>query len=78
MVRNLYTDMFAKVRSTATTVLFYAVLLQVPFFKDAPDSFLKEVSLITKKLILLPNQVLLQRGERQHNMYFISNGTLEV
>ena len=51
---------------------------QVSFLKNAPESFLKEITLITQKVVLVPDQIILHKGQEQNSMCFISHGVLEV
>ena len=54
------------------------MIFQVSFLKNAPESFLKEITLITQKVILVPDQIILHKGQVQNSMCFISHGELEV
>ena len=55
-----------------------SINFQVSFLKNAPESFLKEITLITQKVVLVPDQVILHKGQEQNSMCFISHGELEV
>ena len=41
-------------------------------------SFLREIDLIIQEVVLVPDQILLYKGQEQSSMCFISRGVLEV
>lgn len=54
------------------------LISKVPIFKEAPDSFLKEVILNLKPVIYTPGDYIMIAGEVGYEMYFISRGKVDV
>ena len=54
------------------------LIKKVPLFKNAPESFLKEVILNLEPVIFTPGDYIMKAGEMGYEMYFISSGKVEV
>ena len=50
----------------------------VPLFRDAPDAFVRDVALRMTSFVCLPGDTVVRAGDRGHEMYFLSRGTVEA
>lgn len=54
------------------------MILKSHLFKDTPQGFIRMLSTMVKHMLYLPNQVIANKGDIGHNMYFIHKGLVEV
>ncbi len=52
--------------------------LQSFLFHGAPDEFTRMLSMVVRHMLYLPSQVILNRGDIGHHMYYITKGEVEV
>jgi hypothetical protein len=58
--------------------LKHDILQKVPFLKDASEEFVAEIVLQMRAIVYTPGDYVVRVGEVGHEMFFVSNGTLEV
>ncbi len=54
------------------------VLVKVPIFQGADESFLRDLARQLRPVVFTPGDYVFHQGDSGHEMYFISRGTLEV
>jgi voltage-gated potassium channel len=54
------------------------IIERVPLFGGASDAFIREIALQLQPLVVTPGDIIVRRGDRGTNMYFISRGTVEI
>lgn len=50
----------------------------IPIFRNAPDEFIKEISVHLRPLVIIPNSFVFKEGELATEMYFVVSGSLSV
>ena len=50
----------------------------VPLFQGASDAFIREVALELESVVFTPGDLIIKAGERGWDMFFISQGTIEI
>jgi len=54
------------------------VIQRVPFFREASETFIREIANEMRPLVVTPGEYVFHSGDPAVNMYFISRGNLEV
>ncbi|MBL0323546.1 MAG: hypothetical protein IPP80_14475 [Ignavibacteria bacterium] len=54
------------------------VIRRVPFFREASESFIREVADSLRPIVVTPGEFVFRYGDRARYMYFISHGSVEV
>ena len=54
------------------------VIQQVDFFREASDTFIREIANEMRPLVVTPGEHVFHSGDPAYNMYFVSRGQLEV
>lgn len=54
------------------------ILQKVPFFQGASDDFIKAIALEMRPTVFVPGDYIMKAGELGEEMYFISQGTVEI
>lgn len=52
--------------------------VQSTLFKDAPEEFMRMLSLVAEQQLYLPSQVIINKGDVGQHMYIITRGEAEV
>ena len=51
---------------------------QSSLFQDASEEFMRMLSLVVKHMLYLPSQIIINKGDIGHHMYYIRKGEVEV
>jgi voltage-gated potassium channel len=54
------------------------IIERVPLFSGASDAFIREIASQLQPIIFTPGDLIMRRGERGTDMYFISRGTVDI
>lgn len=65
-------------RSEVSMYLRREVIERVPFFREASESFIREVADSLRPIVVTPGEFVFRFGDRARYMYFISHGSVEV
>ncbi|HLP28026.1 MAG TPA: cyclic nucleotide-binding domain-containing protein [Candidatus Didemnitutus sp.] len=65
-------------RSEVSMYLRSEVIERVPFFREASESFIREVADSLRPIVVTPGEFVFRYGDRARFMYFISHGSVEV
>ena len=71
-------DLPASLHTEVALFLNRRILEKVPLFRDAGETFLRDVVLLLKPRVYLPGDYVFRQGDPADSMYFVSKGTLEV
>ena len=66
------------IRTEVSLHLKRDVIQRVPFFREATESFIREIASEMRALVVTPGEFVFHSGDPAGNMYFISRGNLEV
>ncbi|RKO90774.1 hypothetical protein BDK51DRAFT_33976 [Blyttiomyces helicus] len=76
--KAILTDLSGPLRRTVCVHNCKHLLLQVPFFKDADNKFLTDLSLVLEETHFLEGDLIMHEGDEAEEMYFIWTGTCAV
>lgn len=65
-------------RTEVALFLIRDILVKVPMFQGAEESFLKEIALELRPVVFTPGDFVFREGDPGNEMYFISRGRLDV
>ena len=54
------------------------IAVQSTLFEDAPEEFMRMLSLVAEQQLFLPSQVIISKGDVGQHMYIITRGEAEV
>lgn len=66
------------IRSEIMLYLKRDVLSRVPFFKEASETFLREIATVMEPVVVTPGEFVFHIGDPATHMFFVSRGTLDV
>lgn len=71
-------DLSPTLRTDVTLYLKKDIIERVPLFNGAPEEFVKEIAMHMRPVVYLPGDVVFRAGDHGTDMFFISQGTVEV
>jgi hypothetical protein len=75
---DILTALPAGIRTEVSLHLKKDVIQRVPFFREASDTFIREIANEMRPIVVTPGEHVFHSGDPAGNMYFISRGTLQV
>jgi len=75
---QMLTQLPPSLRAELATHLHSQLLIKVPLFQNAPMSFLSELATHLRPLVLQAGENICEKGHQGDEMYFISNGQVQV
>lgn len=76
--KKILKDLPPSLRTEIAMVLKRDLIENVPLFKGANAAFIREVALELEAVVVTPGDYIIKAGERGRDMYFISQGAVEV
>jgi len=75
---SILTELPARLRTEISLEINGAIISKVPFFKDSNPGFISALVSYLKPEIYAPGEWVVREGDVGHEMYFISQGTVDV
>ena len=69
---------FATISGKSTIMLWINLCLQSTLFRDAPEEFMRMLSLVAEQQLYLPSQIIINKGDISQHMFIITRGEAEV
>ena len=75
---NMFSELPVTFQSEISLANNKHILDRAPLFKGVSVEFMRMVSLLIKPVTYLPKQVIVERNQIRHTLFYISKGTVEV
>ena len=75
---SVLADLPRSLKTTVSISLNQEMIEKVPMFKGADDSLIREIILNLEPVVFIPGDYVVRQGEIGYDMYFISNGSVDV